>query len=183
MPYVCDYILLPIVTYGLKSTVRPFLRVGKMTLLPWPTPLNEALTYLESIRHMGNIKTTDCHSLIRKFYMCSEETRAKLFISFCSNLYLSSLWSRYNVNTFNSLRNAYKNAFTILMKLPYGSDCSQKFVNLCVPNFSALIRRSNSSLLSRLTGSDNSIILKIMNSGVFYTSSILGKMRHNLYTT
>ena len=30
----------------------------------------------------------------------SEETRAKPFISFCSNLYLSSLWSRYtNVNT------------------------------------------------------------------------------------
>ena len=70
------------------------------------------------------------NSLIRKFCLCSEETRARLFNSYCSNLYLSSLWNSYTVRTFNSLKNAYYNSFTILMNLPIGCNCHHKLVTL-----------------------------------------------------
>ena len=131
----------------------------------------------EDIHKQRKLLYSRSNSLIRKLNLCSEETRAHLFKSFCSNLYCSPVWNDYTVRSFNSLKNAYNNSFTILMNLPIGYNCTDKFVNLCVPDFNNLIRRNINSFINRLFSSNNTILLSIVDSDIFYSSKILGNFR------
>ena len=66
--------------------------------------------------------------LLRKFYFCSERVKNRLFSSYCSNLYLCSLWANYRKSAISRFIVSYNNAFRILHNLHMR--CS---VVLCLP--------------------------------------------------
>ena len=48
--------------------------------------------------------------LIRKFYFCSNSVKCKLFMSYCSNVYLCFLWRSFNKASWKSITVALNNA-------------------------------------------------------------------------
>ena len=89
--------------------------------------------------------------LLRKFYFCSERVKNRLFSSYCSNVYLCSLWkssmSRFIVS--------YNNAFRFLHNLHMRCSASFMFANVVVDSCSTCIMKSIFSLMSRLNTSTN----------------------------
>ena len=52
--------------------------------------------------------------LLGKFHFCSEHAKNKLFMTYCNNVYLCSLWVKYRKQFIVS----YNNSFRILHGLP-----------------------------------------------------------------
>ena len=69
--------------------------------------------------------------LLRKFYFRSERVKNMLFSSYCSNLYLCSLWANYRKSSMSRFIDSYNNAFRILHNLHmYGVPFSHLFTEL-----------------------------------------------------
>ena len=52
--------------------------------------------------------------LLRKFHFSSDDVKNKLFSSYCSNLYLCSLWAKYKSACMRRFIVAYNNGYIIL---------------------------------------------------------------------
>ena len=51
--------------------------------------------------------------LLRKFHFCSDDVKNKPFSSYCSNLYLCSLWAKYKSACMRRFIVAYNNGYII----------------------------------------------------------------------
>ena len=51
--------------------------------------------------------------LLRKFYFCSERVKNRLFSSYCSNLYLCSLWANYRKSSISRFIVSYNNSSSL----------------------------------------------------------------------
>ena len=96
--------------------------------------------------------------LLRKFYFCSERVQNRLFSSYCSNLYLCSLWANYRKSSISRFIVSYNNAFKMLHNLHMRCSASSMFANAVVDSCSTWIRKSMFSLMSRLNTSINVIV-------------------------
>ena len=56
-------------------------------------------------------------TLLRKFYFCSERVKNWLFTSYCSNLYLFSLWASYRKSSMSQCIVSNNNAARIFYYL------------------------------------------------------------------
>ena len=122
------------------------------------------------------------NSLIRKFNFCCEQTRSKLFFSYCSNIYLASLWTHFNATSINSFKNAYEYSYKILMNMENHENVLNKFVEMSVPDFKSLTRKCMSNLYVRLHESNNTIITSIFQSDIYYNSKLLNRIRSNCFS-
>ena len=81
--------------------------------------------------------------LHRKFKACNNEVKKKLFVSYCTSLYCSALWSTYAPKrVMEEIHIAHNDVYMLLFKLPRGSiSVSQHFVTAGIPNFTMIRRR------------------------------------------
>jgi hypothetical protein len=91
------------------------------------------------------------------FYACSPEVKRKLFNTFFSSIYCSSLWL-YDVKKHDPIRVAYNNALRIIFNLKRSCSASEAFVSRRIGNFDFVLRKSAFSMKTRISDSDNVII-------------------------
>ena len=101
------------------------------------------------------------NSLIRKFHMCTEKVKIKLFITYCSQLYCAHLWQfREYEKSYRKVKVAYNNVFRFLLRLPrdeQGRPCSasEMFVSRKVKSFQEILRNVVFKFQCRLKLSQN----------------------------
>ena len=109
------------------------------------------------------------NSLIRKFHMCTEQVKIKLFVTYCSQFYCAPLW-HFNKSdkVYNKLNVAYNNVFRFLLDLPRdeeGRPCSASgmFVSRNVKSFDEILRNVVFKFQSRLELSNNELVCSTLN--------------------
>ena len=120
--------------------------------------------------------------LLRKFQFCSEHVNNKLFMTYCNNVYLCSLWVKYRKQCMRQFIVSYNNSFRILHGLPMRCSASGMFATANVDSCQTRFRRSVSSLRGRLDASCNVIIMIVVNSDVHVTSSLHRMWITSLYS-
>ena len=120
--------------------------------------------------------------LLRQFHYCSYDVKCHLFKTFCSNMYCCSFWFKSTKGQLNKLRVSYNNSLRRLLNLPTWNSASEMFVNLNIPSFGELMRKSIHSFVNRITEcKKNSIISSIVNSSIPLISNIWKWWRSILY--
>ena len=112
------------------------------------------------------------NALIRNFSACTFEVKRRLFISYCTNIYCASLWSRFTIRQLQTVKVAYNNAFRRFFKVPVRSSVSAAYVNLFVPSFDMLMRKSVYSLEQRLARSSNCILNTLFHGDFSHTNEL-----------
>ena len=120
--------------------------------------------------------------LHRKFKACNNEVKKKLFVSYCTSLYCSALWSTYTPKrVMEEIHIAHNDVYRLLFKLPRGLiSVSQHFVTAGIPNFTMIRRRHMYSLYKRILSSSNVIINAITDSFTFI-STLYQEWRRELF--
>ena len=104
------------------------------------------------------------NSLIRKFHMCTEKVKIKLFITYCSQFYCAHLWQfREFEKPYRKVKAAYNNVFRFLLRLPrddQGRPCSASgmFVNRKVRSLQEILRNVIFKFQCRLNISQNDLV-------------------------
>ena len=142
---------------------------------------NETLTEVTEAKYLGYFLTADgkddrdmtraCgqlyaqgNSLIRKFHMCTEKVKIKLFITYCSQLYCAHLWQFRDTEKFyRKVMVAYNHVFRFSLRLPRdeeGRFCSASgmFANRKVKSFQEIIRNVVYKFQCRLNISENDLV-------------------------
>ena len=104
------------------------------------------------------------NSLIRKFSMCSDKAKIKLFVTYCSQFYCAHLW-RFNMSNkmYKKLMVAYNNVFRYFLRLPrdeQGRPCSASgmFVTRRLRSFQEIMRHAVFKFINRLDASTNVLV-------------------------
>ena len=104
------------------------------------------------------------NSLIRKFHMCTENVKVKLFTTYCSQLYCAHLW-KFNVldNFYKKVNVAYNNVFRSFLRLPrddQGRPCSAShmFASRNIKSLQEILRNVVYKFQCRLNVSNNSLV-------------------------
>ena len=121
------------------------------------------------------------NSLVRRFHMCSEQVKIKLFRAYCTPLYTSQLWFNYKQKTMRKLIVGYNNALRILLKLPWDCSASQMFAERHLPSAKALLRNLIYRFMKRLEVSSNALIIAIRNSDLHWSSRLKKHWHDTLY--
>ena len=104
------------------------------------------------------------NSLIRKFHMCTEKVKIKLFVTYCSQFYCAPLWYfNKSDKIYSKLNVAYNNVFRFLLGLPWdeqGRPCSASgmFASRKVKSFQEILRNLIYKFMCRLDVSNNDIV-------------------------
>ena len=167
----------------------------KNAVIPKFKLCQEFLTEVQEVKYLGHIITDDgkddkdilsaCgklyaqgNSLLRKFHMCTDKVKIKLFVTYCSQFYCAHLW-KYNKSDkkYNKLRVAYNNVFRFLLCLPRdeeGRPCSASnmFVTRKVKSFDEILRNVVFKFQSRLKSSNNELVCSTINKIYHYNSKL-----------
>ena len=104
------------------------------------------------------------NSLVRKFHMCTEKVKIKLFTTYCSQIYCAQLWQfRDFEKAYRKVKVAYNNVFRFFLRLPkdpQGRPCSasEMFVNRRVKSFQEIIRNVVYKFQCRIKLSQNDLV-------------------------
>ena len=120
--------------------------------------------------------------LSKKFGMCSNEVKSRLFRSFCSALYCSPLWCLYKLSTFRKLQTSYNKMIHILFNLERQISVSAKCIELNLDCFKVLLRKHTFGFRSRILVCENNIINAITNSVYFIFSAMNKHWNDTLFT-
>ena len=121
------------------------------------------------------------NSLIRKFHMCTLETKLILFKTYCSSMYTVQLWTNYTRTSIMKLHTAYHNILKSFIGVNRREHTSPICVNLNVKTCQAVIRNLVFRFMNRLRQSENMIIEAICNTSCLYNSPIWRHWRSLLY--
>lgn len=167
----------------------------KNAVIPKFKLCQEFLTEVQEVKYLGHIITDDgkddkdilsaCgklyaqgNSLLRKFHMCTDKVKIKLFVTYCSQFYCAHLW-KYNKSDkkYNKLRVAYNNVFRFLLCLPRdeeGRPCSASnmFVTRKVKSFDEILRNVVFKFQARLKSSNNELVCSTINKIYHYNSKL-----------
>ena len=160
---------------------------------------NESINTVDKYTYLGHIICNDSsddmdilrqrrkiyaqgNSIMRKFYMCSDDVKVTLFRSYCSSFYTAQLWINYTATTMHKLYTAYHNVLKMFIGLSKYEHTRPICVKLNVKYCPALIRNLISKFMSRLLASENRYIKALHNMNCFYNSSIWKHWRYLLYT-
>ena len=122
------------------------------------------------------------NSLLRKFHMCTLETKLILFNTYCSSMYTVQLWTKYPSTAINKLYIAYHNTLKFLIGVNKREHTSPICANLNVRSCQAVIRNLVFKFMNRLLNSDNRIIASICSTSCYYKSQMWKHWRSLLYT-
>ena len=101
--------------------------------------------------------------LIRRFAKCSSSVKTTLFRAYCQSFYTCSLWIDYTQKAYSALRVQYNNAYRAMLGLPRHCSASGMFAEARVDDFFAIIRKRVASLMWRVRGSANSLLVSVVN--------------------
>ena len=96
--------------------------------------------------------------LIQKFRKCSENVKAQLFKSYCTNMYGIQLWADFTPSTLDKVRVAYNNVFRTFMSVDRRSSVSAAFIKKGINHFNVLYRKAVYGFKTRLSACDNLIV-------------------------
>jgi exonuclease III len=144
--------------------------------------ISDSLNDDEDIKAKTRVLYGRSNFLARKFHFCSKSVKKKLFISFCSNIYLNALWYKYNTLTWQKAKTAYNNAFRIIMGLEMRCSASGMFVSAGVKSFTEKTRSSMFSIMNRLQISSNQLLVSFLDGVSGRTSHLMGRWKNNLYS-
>ena len=156
-----------------NALVQPFMLCG------------EKLMEVNEVKYLGHYITADgkdekdmnraCrqlyaqgNSLIRKFHMCTEKVKVKLFVTYCSQFYCAQIWFFNNYDKFyKKLMVAYNNVFRYFLRLPrdaQGRPCSASgmFVSRKVKSFQEIMRNVVYKFKCRLDASENELVMSTL---------------------
>ena len=108
--------------------------------------------------------------LLRTFYFCSKKVKDKLFSSYCSNVYLCSLWANYRKAAMQHFIASYNNAFKIMHSLSMMCSASLMLLVLAITVGNTRFRKCVSSLTCRIFPSTNNIVQSIEYNDMYDTS-------------
>ena len=120
--------------------------------------------------------------LSKKFGMCNDDVKCKLFKAYCSTLYCSSVWSSFHVGTFNKLQSSHNRMLRIFFKLERQCSISMKCIDFNIDCFKVLLRKHTYSFRSRILLSDN-VIVNAITSSLFFISSNVNKRWNDILFT
>ena len=153
----------------------------KNAIVPKFRLCDEDLTEVKEAKYLGHLIKADgkddkdmqkaCgklyaqgNSLIRKFHMCTEKVKIKLFVTYCSQFYCAPLWYfNKSDKMYNKLNVAYNNVFRFLLGLPWdeqGRPCSASgmFANRKVKSLQEILRNLIYKFQCRLNVSKNDLV-------------------------
>ena len=180
------------ITYNPKKTVCMLIRPKWLKDLQTPSvTLNDkVLDFVEDHSYLG-VRFSDQlsddldikkqmksiyargNTLIRQFRHCNDSVKLKLFKSYCSSIYASSLWYRYSASVYKKIKGAYSNVFRHLMRITDRSIATSTImVQHRIDTFTVILRKLVFSLRSRLLTSDNVLIKTVIGCQFFYFSPI-----------
>ena len=122
------------------------------------------------------------NSIMRKFYMCTQDVKLTLFRSYCSSLYTAQLWVNYTKTIMNKLYIAYHNILKLFIGVPKWEHTRPICVTLNVKYCPALIRNLVYKFMCRLPVAKNIFVRTLCDMSCFYRSSIWKHWRFLLYT-
>ena len=134
-----------------KSNYIPNFKVPTFNLNNNPIDAVETFKYLghyissnlsdkEDISRQRKKLYAQGNSLIRKFHMCTLDTKLTLFNTYCSSLYTAHLWTNYSRTSINNLYIAYHNILKSLIGVNKREHTSPICVSLNVRNCPTVIR-------------------------------------------
>lgn len=109
--------------------------------------------------------------LLKRFRHCNEQTKAKLFNSYCSNFYCSTLWYRFSTSEFKKVKSAYNRTFRNLFNVSK-DDMYMCMVRLGIKTFPEILRHLIHGFNTRILLCSNQIILAFSGSTLYYNSPI-----------
>jgi retron-type reverse transcriptase len=119
--------------------------------------------------------------LVRKFSMCTEDIKIKLFNSFCQNLYCAHLWTFFDKKSLEKLRVTYNNALRMLLRQPKFCSASGLFVSANISSFREMMRKYVYGFRQRIAESSNCVIRAVSDSFSAYGSRLSGRWVDILY--
>ncbi|XP_022829302.1 uncharacterized protein LOC111358412 [Spodoptera litura] len=165
--------------YNARKSECLLFRAGTKTYDIPPVALaGTALEWVTSFKYLGHWVTdtqTDSkdmererralsvrsNMLIRRFAKCSHDVKATLFRAYCQSFYTCSLWVDYTQGAYSALRVQYNNAYRALLRLPRHCSASGMFADARIDDFYAIIRKRVASLMQRVRGSANSLLMTV----------------------
>ena len=153
---------------------------------------------MKSVKYLGHIICSDskddkdimrqCRQLygrgnvfLRKFYMCTNDVKIKLFSTFCSSMYTAQLWWNHSVYSIHRLHVCYNNVFRRLLGLPKYCSASAMFAERLTPDCKAVIQNLLYKFMSRLDKSRNSLIIAVLGTDIRWKSRIIRQWVKSLY--
>ena len=121
---------------------------------------NESINVVSKYTYLGHIICNDSsddldilrqsrkifaqgNSIMRKFYMCSDDVKLTLFKSYCSSFYTAHLWINYTNTIMNKLYTAYHNVLKMFIGVSKCEHTRPICATLNVKHCPALIRNLN----------------------------------------
>ena len=112
------------------------------------------------------------NAMIKRFKLCNNDVKVRLFKAYCSSFYCSQLWCNFDTVPYRKLQSSYNRIFRCLFKLPQDCSISQKCVEFNIDCFKVLIRKSAYNFRCRLFSSENGLIHSVTKSTFFYSCSL-----------
>ena len=152
-----------------------------------------------SIKYLGHFLTVDlsddmdikrqCKSLyvqgntiLRKFHMCSDEVKLKLFQSYCTPMYTAQLWCNFMKKSVNELLVAYNNILKLFLGLPRSESNSRTCAITNTRSCQSVIRNLIYKFMIRVDNSSNGLVTGILNTSNKWCSNLRNHWRKSLYT-
>ena len=156
------------------------------------------LAYVDTFKYLGHYITSDfkdnmdiarevrslyCrgNTLVRKFNFLNHEIKCSLFRSYCYPLYAAALWCNFRVADLYRLKVAYNSIMRKISFLPQWESVRATFVNSAVRSFDENLRAISLSLLTRITSSENALLVVVNNSNSAVFSAQIHRMCEVLY--
>lgn len=161
-----------------KSELMQF-KSGSKAYTVLPVELSgKTLSWVKQFKYLGHWVTDDMtddldlererralavrsNMLARRFARCSKDVKLTLFRAYCQSFYTCGLWVKYTKRSFNALRIQYNNGFRMLLGLPRYCSASGMFAEERVDDFYGIIRKRTASLMSRIRGGSNSLLVSV----------------------
>ena len=125
------------------------------------------------------------NTIIRKFYMCTENVKIKLFISFCTSFYGLANLSNFSQDSFRKISVAYKRIFRgfFMFKCDYDDVKRTSFhmLNRKIRPFPVIERNILHGFYTRVSGSTNDIVMAVFNCLCFNNSKFLTRYYNTVY--
>ena len=121
------------------------------------------------------------NSLIRRFHMCTWETKITLFSSYCSPMYTCQLWFNFKKGTVNKLSTSYHNILKMFLGLSKYESTSMLCAYMNIHCFQSLIRKMTYKFIQRLGVSENCLIKMLQTPSTVFHSGIWAHWKKTLY--
>ena len=119
--------------------------------------------------------------LIKKFRHCSKEVKVRLFTSYCSSFYGSTLWSNFRQQTYLKLNIAYKQIFRSFFHCRR-IGTSRQMLSLGIDCYPVILRKLIFSLKERIFTSSNIIVATIADAMFFRCSNLFKRWIDQIYS-